>query len=305
MSTEPSRTRIGIDLGGTKIEALALGPAGEELYRERILTPRHDYKGTIRAIRGLVERAEQHIGHTATVGIATPGAISPQSGRLKNANSTWLNGQFFKQDLEAALAREVRLANDGNCLAVSEAIDGAGAGRKVVFAVILGTGVGGGLAWQGQVHDGINAIAGEFGHTALPWLQPDEYPGPVCYCGRQGCVERWLCGPALEEQYRQMTGQSLKATAIAEAAAGGDSQAVAMMAIYKDRLARALSTIVNLVDPDMIVLGGGLSKIGSLYADLPSLLPQWCFSDRIDTPIVAARHGDSSGVRGAAWLWPL
>jgi fructokinase len=300
--TEHANIRIGIDLGGTKIEALALAADGRELFRERVATPRHDYKASIAAMRELVSHAEQHIGQPASVGIGMPGAISPHTGLVKNANSLWLNGQPFKEDMEAALAREVRLANDGNCLAVSEAVDGAGAGKKVVFAVILGTGVGGGLAWEGRVHDGINAIGGEFGHTALPWLRPDEYPGPACYCGRHGCVEQWLCGPAFETQYFQVTGEQLSATAIA---AGETSVAQAAFSAYTDRLARALSTIVNLIDPDIIVFGGGLSRIPQLYTVVPSLLAEYCFSDRIDTLIAPAKHGDSSGVRGAAWLWPL
>ena len=291
--------RIGIDFGGTKIEALALAVDGRELARRRVATPRDDYAGSLAAVRGLVAALESETGRRGTVGIGIPGALSKATGLVKNANSTWLIGKPFDRDLAATLGRPVRLENDANCLALSEAVDGAGAGQRMVFAVILGTGVGGGLAIDRQVWAGRNAIAGEWGHTPLPFLQPGEWPGPACYCGRRGCIETFLSGPGLARDHGVA-----KAEAVVAAAAAGDRAASASLARYEQRLARALGTVINILDPDVIVLGGGLSNLDRLYANVPPLLRGASFSDRIDTPLAKARHGDSSGVRGAAWLWP-
>ena len=296
--------RVGIDLGGTKIEGIALDGAGRELARLRIATPRDDYEGTVAAITGLVEHLESAAGDgRARVGIGIPGTVSPASGLIKNANSTWLIGRPFDRDLEAALGRPVRLQNDANCLAVSEAADGAAAGAGVVFAAILGTGCGGGVVVDGRVLTGANAIAGEWGHSPLPWPEDGERPGPLCYCGRRGCLETWVSGPGLAADHARITGESLDAAAIAARAEAGDPAAAASLARLEDRLARGLATVVNLLDPDVIVLGGGLSNVGRLYRALPALLAAHCFSDAVATPIRPARHGDSSGVRGAAWLW--
>lgn len=298
--------RIGIDLGGTKIEGIALGPSGEEMARQRIDTPQGAYEETITVIHTLVERLEREVGRRCSVGVATPGAISPASGLIKNANSTRLNGRPLDTDLTRALDRPVRLANDANCFAVSEASDGAAAGAAVVFGVILGTGVGGGVVIDGKPLTGLHAIAGEWGHNALPMPQDDERPGAPCYCGRHGCVETWLSGPALSRQFQEMTGKSLRPTEIADAAANGDLQAADLMERYCDRLARALSNVINLIDPDAIVLGGGLSRIGLLYRRVPEIWHRNIFSEpgHIRTKLLPPKHGDSSGVRGAAWLWP-
>jgi fructokinase len=296
--------RIGIDLGGTKVEGLALGPEGAERARKRVPTPRGDYDGTIRAIVDLVSWLEARSETGATVGVAMPGAISPRTGLVKNANSTWLNGKPFDRDLAAALARPVRVANDANCLAVSEAVDGAASGRDIVFAVVIGTGCGGGIAIGGRPITGLNAIAGEWGHNPLPWPEPEELPGRTCYCGKSGCIETWLSGPALAADHRAETGMSMEAAQIAAAAETGDSAAGATLARHRVRLARALATVINVLDPDAIVIGGGLSKLPGLYGTLPALIARWCFSDGIATPILPAMHGDASGVRGAAWLWP-
>ena len=296
--------RVGIDLGGTKIEGIALDGAGRELARLRIPTPRNDYDGTVAAVAGLVEHLEGTAGDgRARVGVGIPGTVSPATGLIKNANSTWLIGRPFDRDLEAALGRPVRLQNDANCLAVSEAADGAGAGALVVFAAILGTGCGGGIVVNGRVLTGANAIAGEWGHSPLPWPEDGERPGPVCYCGRRGCLETWISGPGLAADHARITGETLDAAAIAVRADAGDPAAAASLARLEDRLARGLATVVNLLDPDVIVLGGGLSNVGRLYRTLPALLAARCFSDALATPIRPARHGDSSGVRGAAWLW--
>jgi fructokinase len=270
--------RIGIDLGGTKIEAVALDAGGGERLRRRVPTPRGDYAATVDAIVRLVHDAESDLGSQGTVGIGTPGAVSKQTGRIKNANSTWLIGQPLRADLERALGREIRISNDANCLALSEVIDGAARGMRVVFAVILGTGVGGGIAVNGVVHDGPNTIAGEWGHTPLPWMREDEAPGPACYCGRTGCIETFLSGPALERE------PSLDR--------------------YLDRLARGLAVIADILDPDALVIGGGVSNIDEIYTRVPALLRTYLFSDTFDTPLLRAAHGDSSGVRGAAMLWP-
>ena len=296
--------RIGIDLGGTKIEGIALDRGGRELARRRIATPREDYPGTVAAIAGLVASLEGACGGgRASVGVGIPGTVSPATGLIKNANSTWLIGRPFDRDLEAALARPVRLQNDANCLAVSEAADGAGTGAAVVFAAILGTGCGGGIVVNGHVLTGANAVAGEWGHSPLPWPDDDERPGPPCYCGKCCCLESWVSGPALAADHARVTGENLSAEAIATRAEAGDGAASASLARLESRLARGLATVVNLLDPDVIVLGGGLSNIPRLYRTLPELLGRWCFSDTVVTPIRPARHGDSSGVRGAAWLW--
>jgi fructokinase len=267
--------RIGIDLGGTKIEALAFDAAGREVFRKRIATPRGDYAATLAAIAGLVREAGE-----GTVGVGIPGALSRATGLVKNANSTWLIGRPLQEDLESAIGREVRLANDANCFALSEAVDGAGAGAEVVFGVILGTGVGGGIVVRGEVLTGPNAIAGEWGHNPLPLPQAADLPLRPCYCGRAGCIETYLSGPALERD-------------------GGE----AALARYEERLARALAGVINILDPDVIVLGGGVSQVGRLYANVPRLWPRYVFSDRVATRLAPPRHGDASGVRGAAWLW--
>jgi fructokinase len=270
--------RIGIDLGGTKIEVVVLAADGSERLRRRVPTPRGDYTATVAAIAALVRDAEAELGSQGTVGVGTPGAVSKQTGRIKNANSTWLIGQPLRADLERALVREIRMSNDANCLALSEAIDGAARGMRVVFAAILGTGVGGGIAIDGVMHDGPNAIAGEWGHTPLPWMREDEAPGPTCYCGRSGCIETFLSGPARERE------PSLER--------------------YLDRLARGLAVIADILDPDALVLGGGVSNVDAIYTRVPALMRSYVFSDTFDTPLLRAAHGDSSGVRGAAVLWP-
>ena len=295
--------RIGIDLGGTKIELAAFAPDGSELLRRRVPTPQGDYAATLDAIAALVAEADAALGAGGTVGIGTPGARSLATGRIKNANSTCLNGRALVQDLEAKLGRPVRVANDANCFALSEAIDGAGAGACVVFGVILGTGVGGGLVVDGALVTGANAIAGEWGHNPLPALEPGELPGPACYCGRFGCVETYLSGPGLAHDFRSATGRVLSPVDIAAAAARGDAGCDAALARYELRLARALACVVNIVDPDVIVLGGGLSNIERLYARVPLLWQPFVFSDLIRTRLARNCHGDSSGVRGAAWLW--
>lgn len=294
--------RIGIDLGGTKIEIAVLSSDGAEQLRHRIPTPHRDYDGTLHAIAGLVHDAEAQLGASATVGIGIPGVISPATGLVKNANSTTLNGHPFDKDIVRVLGREVRVENDANCFALSEAIDGAGAGHRLVFGIILGTGCGGGIVVDGKVHRGPHGVAGEWGHNPLPWPNPDEYPGRQCWCGQKGCLETWVAGPALA---RDCDGPgALDASHIPARAAAGDQQAQAALDRHLDRLARGLSAMINLLDPDVIVLGGGLSNMQHLYTELPNLLPRHVFSDSIATPILPAKHGDSSGVRGAAWLWP-
>jgi fructokinase len=295
--------RIGIDLGGTKIEAVALGEGGDLLARHRVPTPRDDYDGTIAAIVGLVGRIEADLRARASVGIGMPGAISPATGLVKNANSVWLNGRHLAEDLVRALGRPVRLANDANCFALSEAHDGAAAGAPVVFGVIVGTGTGGGVVVHGRVLTGPNAVAGEWGHNPLPWPRADERPGPVCYCGQHGCIETFLSGPAVARDHRQTTGENLTAVEITARASSGDAAAEATLARYEERMARALASVINILDPDVIVLGGGMSNIERLYANVPRLWGRYAFSDRVDTRLVPPRHGDSSGVRGAAWLW--
>ena len=293
---------IGIDLGGTKIEGLALDAEGRELMRQRVATPR-DYDGTIAALVALVQRLESETGMRGSVGVGIPGTVRAATGLVKNANSTWLNGRPLPQDLSRAMAREVRLANDANCLAVSEATDGAAQGRKVVFGVILGTGCGGGVALDRVVHSGPNGVGGEWGHNPLPWANADETPGPDCYCGRQGCIESWVSGSGIAWEFAAVTGHQKSTAQIAAAAEQGDVDATAALDRLEDRLARALAGVVNVLDPDVFVLGGGVSRIERLYRNLPGLVRKWTFGGDFDTPIVPAQFGDSSGVRGAAWLW--
>jgi len=295
--------RIGIDLGGTKIEGIAIDGDGRERLRRRIAAPRGDYRRTLDAIAGLVRDIERAIGVRATVGVGIPGTISPSTGLVRNANSTWLIGEPLADDLPRLLERPVRFANDANCFALSEASDGAAAGAHVVFGVIVGTGCGGGVVVRGQVIAGANGVAGEWGHNPMPAPRDDERPGPSCYCGRRGCIEQFLSGPALARDYRSAGGAAATAAEIAERAAGGEALAAGALSRYEERMARALGSVINLLDPDVIVLGGGLSNIERLYDRVPQLWAPYVFSDRIDTPLVRALHGDSSGVRGAAWLW--
>jgi len=328
--------RIGIDFGGTKTEIICLDAHnGKELYRHRIPTARDDYTATVKSIVGLVTQAEKTLGKTGTVGIGIPGTAVAKTGLVKNANSTWLIGKPFQRDLAEALSREVRMQNDANCFAVSEATDGAGKGHRMVFGVILGTGCGGGVAVDGAAHLGPNAVAGEWGHNPLPYprvaapvpetdfetaphaadtlaahyLTADaaigEYPGPLCYCGRRGCLETWISGTGFKNDYKRVTGESLSTHDIIAHAQAAEPKAVAALARYTDRLARALAGVVNILDPDVIVLGGGMSNVDSLYTDVPKIWGKYVFSDTVDTPLLPARHGDSSGVRGAAWLWPV
>ena len=297
--------RIGVDLGGTKIEFVALERDGKELHRHRIATPRFDYEGTVRAISEGVKEIEKKLGRSGTVGVGIPGTVSTKTGLVKNANSTWLNGKPFDKDLSRALAREVRCANDANCLAVSEATDGAGMGKHIVFAVILGTGCGGGIAVNGRVHSGSNGVAGEWGHNTLPWMRADEFPGPPCYCGKNGCIETWISGTGLEKDFERITKQSLRGAEILARSAAGDPEALAALDRFEDRLARGLAGVINLLDPDVIVMGGGASQIPRIYKNVPARLKEYVFGKEADTPMLPAKHGDSSGVRGAAWLWPL
>jgi len=294
--------RIGIDLGGTKIEAIALDGDGHERFRRRIPAPRDSYDATLRAIVSLVAEAEKGVGG-ATVGIGMPGVISPATGLVKNANSTWLNGRPLKEDLTRILGRGVRLANDANCFALSEATDGAGAGCHTVFGAIVGTGTGGGIVVAGEVLTGPNAVAGEWGHNPLPWPDASEWPGPACYCGRTGCIETFLSGPGLMRAHAQDTGVTLTPETIVQRALDGEAAARASLERYAHRMARALASVINLLDPDVVVLGGGMSNIESLYEMVPELWKPYVFSDAVATPVLRAVHGDASGVRGAAWLW--
>lgn len=295
--------RIGIDLGGTKIEAIAIEGTFERL-RRRVPAPRGDYAATVAAVRDLVGSIEGELGEKGSVGIGIPGAISAITGLVKNANSTWLIGQPLDRDLERALDRPVRVSNDANCFALSEATDGAASGAASMLGVILGTGTGSGIVINGRVLEGRHRIAGEWGHNPLPWPEDDERPGAPCYCGRAGCIETFLSGPALSATYGAISGQSAAAADVAALAAAGDVPANRALDLYEHRLARSLASVINVLDPEVIVLGGGLSNIARLYTSVPALLKPFVFSDSADTPIVAARHGDSSGVRGAAWLWP-
>lgn len=296
--------RIGIDLGGTKIEGVVLDAAGVVRAKRRVPTPRDDYQATLGAIADTVEALEQEAGASGCVGVGMPGTISPATGLVKNANSVWLIGRPLQADLAARLGRPIRLANDANCFALSEASDGAGAGAEVVFGVIIGTGTGGGVVVRGHVLTGPNAVAGEWGHNPLPWPQPGEWPGPACYCGRSGCIESFLSGPGLARDHARVTGESLSSEEVVSRASAGDAGAGATLERYEDRMARALASIINVLDPDVIVLGGGLSRIARLYTGVPRAWGRWVFSDRVDTRLVPPQHGDASGVRGAAWLWP-
>jgi len=294
--------RIGIDLGGTKTEIIALDARGAVLDRRREPTPSGDYAGALALIARMVKRAEVQVGERATVGVGTPGSLSPATGLLRNSNSTAFNGKPLKQDLERALGREVRVANDANCFALSEARDGAARGAAVVFGVILGTGVGGGIVIDGHVLEGINAIGGEWGHNPLPWPEDSERPGPACFCGKRGCIETFLSGPGLARDYAAQGGETFTSEEVVRRAAAHDAAAQESLARYEARLARALATVINVVDPDAIVLGGGLSNIERLYASVPRLWERWIFSDVVRTKLVRNLHGDSSGVCGAAWL---
>ncbi len=296
--------RIGIDLGGTKIEGLALDDAGAELARLRVDTPQHDYDGTLAAIVDVVHRLERETGMTGTVGAGIPGSVRAASGLVKNANSTWLNGRPLAVDLTAAMGREVRLANDANCLAVSEATDGAAQGKRFVFAVILGTGCGGGVAFEGKVHAGPNGVGGEWGHNPLPWATAEELPGPACYCGKHGCLEKWISGTGISDDMERVTGRRLTGRDVARLSEQGDAEAAAAMERFLSRLARGLAGIVNALDPDVIVIGGGVSRVERIYREVPQLIRPYVFGGDFDTPVVPAKFGDSSGVRGAAWLWP-
>jgi fructokinase len=300
----PASFRIGIDLGGTKTEAVALAPDGTILLRRRIATPDGDAAVRIAAIRDLVLAVEAELGGSGTVGVGTPGALSPATGLLRNANSTVFNGLPLDRLLSEALEREIRIANDANCFALSEATDGAAAGAPVVFGVIIGTGTGGGIVIDGKILTGRHAIGGEWGHNPLPCPTDAERPGPACYCGRTGCVETFLSGPGLAADHRTVTGEALTAVEIAARASTGDVRARATIDRYTDRLARGLASVINLIDPDVIVLGGGLSNLGSLYETVPQRWGRYVFSDVVATRLVPPKHGDSSGVRGAAWLWP-
>ncbi|MGH7701235.1 MAG: ROK family protein [Gemmatimonadales bacterium] len=300
--------RIGIDLGGTKIEAIALSPADEEIARRRVPTPRA-YATSLDAIAGLVAGIERDAGRAGTVGVGIPGTVVPRTGLVKNANSIWLNGRPLGRDLEQRLARPVRLMNDANCFALSETTDGAAAGAHVVFGVILGTGVGGGIVVDGQILAGANLVAGEWGHNPLPWPTPGEWPGAPCYCGKRGCLEAWLSGPAFERDHAEHTGVTLSSREIVGAATGGDPGAAATLGRYHDRLGRALASVINVLDPDVVVLGGGMSNIAGLPEAARAALSRYLFAagasaDPVLTRVVLGAHGDSSGVRGAARLWP-
>jgi len=295
--------RIGVDLGGTKIEGIAIDEDGNVRVRRRVHTPRGSYDRTLAAIADLVRAIEQDVGEQGSVGVGIPGSISPATGLVRNANSTWLNGRPLADDLPGLLGRPVRFANDANCFALSEACDGAAAGAPIVFGVIIGTGTGGGVVVNGRVLNGANGVAGEWGHNPMPAPRGDEHPGPACYCGRAGCIETFLSGPALARDYAECAGERLTPQEIAAHADTGDRRAIECLARYEERLARALGSIINVLDPDVIVLGGGLSNIDRLYASVPAIWSAYVFSDAVTTRLVRARHGDSSGVRGAAWLW--
>jgi len=295
--------RIGVDVGGTKVEAAAMDEAGEIHFRQRIATP-HDYEGAIRAIVGLIRKIEAETGQDCTVGLGIPGTISPATGMVKNAYNSPFNGHPMDKDIATALGKPVRMMNDANCFALSEAIDGNAAGESLVFGVILGTGCGGGLIVDGKPLIGANAIAGEWGHNPLPWPRPGELPGPACSCGKRGCIETYLSGTGFAAAHNAAHDTALDAHEIVERAQAGDADATASLRVYEERLARALASVINLFDPDVIVFGGGMSNVTSLYAAVPRMWGEWVFSDRVDTRLTPPRFGDSSGVRGAAWLWP-
>lgn len=296
--------RIGIDVGGTKIEGAALASQGDIIARARVETPNGDYHKIVTTIRQLVSQLETSTGLTGSVGVGIPGTISPKTGKVKNANSTCLIGQPFDQDLSAALGRPVRVANDANCFAISEAIDGAAADAHVVFGLIIGTGCGAGLVVGGKILTGRNAIAGEWGHNPLPWPEQEERPGPACYCGKHGCIETWLSGPGFAADYARAGGSNLSAEEIVSRYRQGDAAAGQAVDRYLNRMARSLSSVINIIDPHVIVLGGGMSNMTEIYDELPQRLGAYTFSDVVDTPIRQNKHGDSGGVRGAAWLWP-
>ena len=296
--------RLGIDLGGTKTEIIALDEAGSEIYRRRVDTPSDRYDAIVTAMAGLVAEAESVLGRRGTVGVGIPGTISARTGRVKNANTTALNGHPLDRDLGRALGREVRCMNDANCLALSEAVDGAGAGRRVVFAAILGTGCGAGIAIDGRPWPGPNLVAGEWGHNPLPWSTVEEYPGPTCWCGQSSCIEKWISGTGFADDYARSAGTRLKSEQIVARARQGEIAARGALERYANRLARALAHTINLLDPDVIVLGGGMSNVDELYELVPPQLANYVFGGEAETPIVRNQHGDSSGVRGAAWLWP-
>jgi fructokinase len=301
--TDAPPLRLGVDLGGSKIEIVALDASGTERLRRRVPTPRGDYAATLAAVGELVRATEHELQASGTVGIGTPGSISRATGLLRGSNSVYLNGQPIRRDLEAVLGRPVRITNDANCFALSEATDGAGVGAHVVFGAILGTGVGSGVVVHGRVLDGPNAIAGEWGHNPLPWPSDDERPGFACFCGHHGCIETFLAGPGLARDHAAVAGDALDVPHIVARAAAGDASCNATLERYESRLARALAHVVNILDPDIVVLGGGVSNIERIYDNVPRLWGRWIFSDRVDTRLARNVHGDSSGVRGAAWLW--
>jgi fructokinase len=300
---DSSLVKLGLDVGGSKIEIIAMDGSGQELLRRRVRTPQGGYTAILHAIADLVSYAERRIGTSCTVGIGTPGALSRATGKLKNSNSTYLNNMPILDDLERLIGRRVRLSNDANCFALSEAVDGSGAGASVVFGVIVGTGCGGGIVVNGSVLTGLNAIAGEWGHNSLPWATEDERPGPDCYCGKRGCIETYLSGPGMTRDHQASTGRKLRPETIVQRASAGDAAGEATVARYENRMARALAHVINILDPDVIVLGGGMSNIARLYENVPKLWGRYIFSDAVETKLLPARHGDSSGVRGAAWLW--
>jgi len=295
--------RIGVDIGGTKTEIVALDANGSERLRRRAATPHGGYEQALQGLADLILAAESGLGEAARVGVCLPGAVSARTGLVKNAYATPYNGRPLARDLERLLDREVRAENDANCFALSEAVDGAARGHRLVFGAILGTGAGGGIVLDGRILRGANAIAGEWGHNPLPWMTPEEFPGPRCYCGRAGCIERFVSGPALAADHAAIAGTQLEPAEIAARAEAGDPDCAGSMRRYERRLARALAHVINLLDPDAIVLGGGLSNVGSLYESVPRLWTDFVYSDRVDTSLVRAAHGDTSGVRGAAWLW--
>ncbi|MDH5393370.1 MAG: ROK family protein [Gammaproteobacteria bacterium] len=298
-----NKYRIGVDLGGTKIEIIALNQQGEEIARQRVSTPKDDYQKILLTVADLVEEVEDGLNDVASIGICTPGAISPATGLLKNSNTVCMNGKPVNKDLVSLLGREIRIANDANCFALSEAVDGAAAGSKVVFGVIVGTGTGGGVVINQNVLTGRHAIGGEWGHNPLPWPSKAELAGPECYCGKKGCIETYLSGPGISRDHLLHGGDKMNAEQIVELSALGFERAEATLLRYEDRMARSLASVINILDPDVIVLGGGMSNVTRLYQNVPKLLAEYVFSDVVDTPIVAPRYGDSSGVRGAAWLW--
>lgn len=302
-SEKECRLRLGIDLGGTKIAAIVLDEAGEVLAKKRIPSPQNSYRRTIQTIAELISAMVSKVGEKPKIGIGMPGSISPGTGLVQNANSTWLNAKPFKQDIEEALQRPVRLANDANCFALSEAVDGAGAGALSVFGVILGTGCGGGLVINGKLLDGPHGISGEWGHNPLPWPSPDEVPGPQCWCGRNGCLETWVSGPGMSDDHKRSTGQTYTAEEIATRAAEGHAEERQTLDRHASRLARGLAMVVNIIDPERIVLGGGLSQMAHLYNEIPALMQPHLFCDAGDVRILPPHHGPESGVRGAAWLW--